>query len=327
MYFIQRWREETPLGKRVTAVPGVTVLDWFRQGWQQDDPEKWFGDQLDGDPYGLESIFERAREHDLPRPETMDQLRELLVEHLWVESDDDPRVGWHTVRVRTNDDETDLAYYFVDDETAVDYPETFAFALHDSWPLPGDAVDADFAFDVPVQAVPAAGPGPGAVFSVRLSFEDRGGGTNLDLDGAVMFPGVTLPGLAAHLQGITDAEAGGWPHDAQMLRALAGPGDREIGAALERFARLGGYEPAPWRLAQMAAHAAAHQRALEVLSDEPHPRTLVRRDPHIVQVARYIDDFWGYDQWFLFDSHWAAAHPLLARSLLRWAAHWDPCEY
>ncbi|WIM92633.1 hypothetical protein ACTOB_004585 [Actinoplanes oblitus] len=312
MYFIQRWRDETPLGKRVTAVPGVTVLDWFRQGWQQEAPEKWVDEQLDGGPSGLASIFEAARERDLPRPESMDQLRELLIEHLRVaRTDDDPRVGWHTVRVRTSADETDLAYYLVDDQPAADYPETFAFPLHDSWPLPGGAVDAGFVHDVPVRALPAAGDGPDAVFSVRAGLASSGG--RLDLDGAVMFPGLTLPRLAAHLHGTDDAEAARWPRDAQFLRALLPPGEQDAGAALDRFAWLDGHQPA----ADLAGQPPR----------EPHPRTLVAREPHIAQVARYIDDLWGYDQWFLFDTHWAAAHPLLARSLLRWAAHWDPCEY
>ena len=47
---------------------------------------------------------------------------------------------------------------------------------------------------------------------------------------------------------------------------------------------------------------------------------------HRAQVSRYIDDFFGSDQWFLFDTRWAAAYPDLARSLLRYAAHWDPYE-
>lgn len=46
-------------------------------------------------------------------------------------------------------------------------------------------------------------------------------------------------------------------------------------------------------------------------------------DPHIAQVARHIDSFFEFDQWFLFDTRWAAAHPDLARSLLRYAAHGD----
>jgi hypothetical protein len=47
----------------------------------------------------------------LPRPVTVDELRELLHEHLWVEGDDKAdsiRLGGHALRVRT-DDEVDLA--------------------------------------------------------------------------------------------------------------------------------------------------------------------------------------------------------------------------
>jgi hypothetical protein len=34
--------------------------------------------------------------------------------------------------------------------------------------------------------------------------------------------------------------------------------------------------------------------------------------------------FFGYQQWFLFDTVWAAAHPDLAASLLRYAEDRDP---
>ncbi len=300
MFFVQRWREETPLGHRVTAVPGVSVLDWFRSGWGVDDPQSWVESQLGCDVYGLDSIFERVPERGLPRPSTMDELRALLVEHLWVESDDDPRVGEHSVRVRTNDDETDLAYYFVDDEAFDD--EEWTFLRYVTWPLPADAGDGGFDHDVPVRTVAGLGDGPDAVFSVRFSYHQHGDGTSLDIDGAVMFPGVTLPELGARLREATDAR---WPFDAVLLRALAVQDD--IGAAL---ARLEGYDPEG-----------------PAIDAEPHERTLVQQDPHIVQVARYIDDFWQYDQWFLFDTRWAAAHPGLARSLLRLAAHWDPLRF
>ncbi|ONI70737.1 hypothetical protein ALI144C_49960 [Actinosynnema sp. ALI-1.44] len=47
---------------------------------------------------------------------------------------------------------------------------------------------------------------------------------------------------------------------------------------------------------------------------------------HLAQLAIHIDDTFGYQQWYLFDSTWAAAHPDLAQSLLRYAGHWDPLE-
>jgi hypothetical protein len=87
-------------------------------------------------------------------------------------------------------------------------------------------------------------------------------------------------------------------------------GDDDIGPALERYARLPGYDPAPADLDQP--------------SPERPAKSLVRLDAHIGQAARRIDEFFGYDQWFLFDTRWAAAHPDLARSLLRYAAQRDP---
>jgi hypothetical protein len=169
---------------------------------------------------------------------------------------------------------------------------------------------ATFGHDVPVRTVRPVRNGPESVFSVHLCWESPDTSRNLDLPGALAFPGVTPPDLAAHLRGVEDTVDRHWPHDARLLRALISSGDNHIGPALERYARLPGYDPAP--------------AALDRLLDGPSPQSLVRLDTHIAQVARYIDEFFGYDQWFIFDTRWAAAHPDLARSLLRYARQWDP---
>ncbi|GAA2480948.1 hypothetical protein [Winogradskya humida] len=307
MYFVCRWREDSPFSKRVVTQPDATVLDWFRRGWVRDDPEDWIEAELGGGVYGLESIFERGREQGIAAPETVDELRELLDEYLWVESDDDPiRLGEHALRVRTDDDEVDLAYYFIDDVAAAASPERLAFLLNDTWPLPANAIafpDAHFSHHVPVRIVPPAGAGGDAVYSVRVGWEHRGNGTNLDLTGALMFPGVSLPELVGHLRDADDLKA----DDARLLRELIAPGDDDIGLAMRRYAQLDGYDPAPG-----------------VVRDKKPGRDIISLEPHIAQVARYIDDFFGYDQWFLFDTRWAAAHPDLASSLLRYGAYWDP---
>ena len=142
----------------------------------------------------------------------------------------------------------------------------------------------------------------------------------------MVFPGLILPDLAAHLRGVDDPGAHQWPHDARLLRALVAPGDEDVGPALERYARLSGYDPSPAGIDRVPAHGAIHQELLGRLPVEPPAESLIRLDTHIAQVARYIDGFFGFDQWFLFDNRWAAAHPDLARSLLRYAAHWDPFE-
>lgn len=331
MYFVCRWRELTPLSKRVIIVPDRTVLDWFRRGWDRDDAGDWIAAELGGDVYGLDSIFEEARKQHLPRPETVDDLRELLHEHLWVEGDDEGifvRLDEHALRVRTDDDEVDLAYYFIDDEAAASSPDRLTYLLHDVWPLPASAAAPGliFSHDVPVRTLRRAWPGPDSVFSVRLSWDPPGTARNLDLPGAIAFPGLTLIDLATHLRDVDEPGAQRWPRDVRLLRALIAPGEDTIGPALERYARLPGYDP--WRpgIDHLPTHDAVHQEMRRLLLSQQPPESRIRLDPHIGQVARYIDSFLGFDQWFLFDTRWAAAHPDLARSLLRYAARWDPYQ-
>ncbi|GIJ55504.1 hypothetical protein [Virgisporangium aurantiacum] len=302
------------------------MLDWFRHGWDHahdTDPYEWVDRELGGNVYGLDSIFDAVRKRNLPRPHTIDDLRDLLHEHLYVEADDKAdyiRLGERGLRVRTDDDEVDLAYYFIDDGAVVDLPDRLAFLVHDTWPLPGNAAaaGASFSHGVPVRTVQLGAAGPDCVFSVRLGWDAPDTYRNLDLAGAVALPGLTLPDLAAHLGGVDTSDVDGWPHELRLLRDLITPGDDDLTPALHRYARLPGYHPSPAGISNTPEHDGSR----------PHPptRSLVRVDTHIAQVARHIDDFFGFDQWFLFDTRWAAAHPDLARSLLRYTAHWDPFQ-
>jgi hypothetical protein len=45
---------------------------------------------------------------------------------------------------------------------------------------------------------------------------------------------------------------------------------------------------------------------------------------HIAQMSMHASAFFGHQQWYLFDDVWAAAHPELAASLMRYAASWNP---
>ncbi|MEK8104621.1 hypothetical protein NKG94_04455 [Micromonospora sp. M12] len=60
MYFVCRWREESPFSKRVVTLPDATMLDWFRRGWGRANPQGWIESELGDDVYGLDSIFEEA---------------------------------------------------------------------------------------------------------------------------------------------------------------------------------------------------------------------------------------------------------------------------
>ncbi|GIH25794.1 hypothetical protein Aph01nite_41040 [Acrocarpospora phusangensis] len=325
VFFIYRSFYEGPLSKLVRHFPDATVLDWFRRVWDDagaDDAYAWVEREFGTNVYGLHTIFESG----LPAPESMPELRELLEKHLYVEQE--LRVDEHSVRVLTDDDEVDLAYFFVDDALVAAEPDRWAYLLHEGWELPFDGSPAGGVF-VPPQppaALTSAPPGgEGVTYAVVLTF--YASGDSIGWCPPYSFPGVRLPRLAAALRASGDSLSE-WPGELLVLRALVAPGEGELRPALERCNRwpIFGEEASE----TFGAHAQAHETALRrVEAFEPAhgrdpERTLIRQGEHVAQMSIHIDSFFGYQQWFFFDDVWASAHPDLATSLLHYGAHWDP---
>ncbi|MFI6026500.1 hypothetical protein [Amycolatopsis magusensis] len=285
--------------------------------------------ELGGDVYGLCSIFEAARELRLPRPQSTSELRALLHKHLYVEGDADYiRLDEHSLRVRTDDDEVELAYYFLDDEVVATAPHRLAYLVHESWPLP-DQVGRPQPF-VPEVAVTLAAPvgaDEATTYAVLLTFYD---GESLARCEPWAFPGVELPRFAQHLRATSRGE---WPPELVMLRALVAPEDDAIRPALEWCNRWPGFslDDSPWP-SLPPQHEAAHRQAMEQVeaatyADNRRPEaSQLRAGRHLAQLSMHCSDVFGYQQWYLFDTLWAATHPDLAQSLLRYAHHWDPLD-
>jgi hypothetical protein len=51
-------------------------------------------------------------------------------------------------------------------------------------------------------------------------------------------------------------------------------------------------------------------------------RSVIDVAEHIAQMSMHASGFSGF-QWYLFDDVWAAAHPELTASLMRYAASWN----
>jgi hypothetical protein len=331
VHFVYRSHYEGPLSKHITRLPDQTVLAWFQRGWAMDaDPEEWVEAELGCDVYGLDSMFEAARDEQLPRPETTEQLRALLHKHLYVEGDEDYiRLDEHSLRVRTDDDEVELAYFFFDDDAVAASPERLAYLLHPSWPLPDEAGEGA-PFDPAVPVIAATEPGTDEVtaFAVFLTFYD---GESLACTPPLAFPGVGLPALAAHLRAAQPDAGGEWPPELRVLRALSAPGEDGIGPALQRCNRWPGFSlnAEPWPDLP-DEHDQAHRQAVEIVEageydDGRRPEaSLLGVGDHLAQLAMHCGESFGYQQWYLFDTIWAAIHPNLAQSLLRYASRWDP---
>lgn len=333
--FVYRSHYDGPLSKRVVHLPHADLLSWFREGWTAPDPHEWLRQSLRGSVYGLTSAFERARELGTPPPESMAALMAHLHEHLYVEGE--ILHDAHTFRVLTDDDEVGLAYFFFDAHAVAEHADRLAYLLHEDWPLPTEADAAGPAFDpgLPLTELRPGGSGEGATFVVLNTFYDSD-----SLPGeSLVIPGVRLDGLCEHLRTVTPLPMpptswgyeGPWPLELRLLRALVRDGETTLAPALERLRD----QPiqALGQGSTMALGVGAHADAVTDFRDAaaslpPNSGnaalTKITTAEHIAAVAQHVSDFFGYQQWWLFDDRWAAAHPALARSLLHYGRDWDP---
>ncbi|MBW6435889.1 hypothetical protein KZ829_19290 [Actinoplanes hulinensis] len=317
--FVYRSPYEGLLGKHVRWLPDATVLDWFRRGWTEalSDPDAWVKAELGADVYGLDSIFEEARERSLPSPASMSELRKVLKKHLYVEGA--VKVDDHSVRASTDDDEVPLAYFFLDQSLVAAEPARMAYALQEQWPLPSDAPEESDDDPVTTVAVSALGD------------------ADWDTQGYVVrLPGVRLPDLPAWLRSADVPKH--WPEELTLLRAAVGPHDTGLEPALDRINRWGAWNDQYLDIQGLdGAHEEAHRIVREVMAQvaghDRIPGPLGRRRPadgrvavagHLAQGVFHLDETFGYQQWFVFDDVWAAHHHYLAKSLTRWfKGRWD----
>jgi hypothetical protein len=291
--FVYRSHYRGPWSKLVRELPDATVLDWFHRGWDAEDPDAWIKAELGTAPYGLHTIFDAG----LRKPSNADELLIHLRNHLYVEGPADRyiRMDEHSLRVRTDDDEVELAYFFLDDHALAAHPDRLAYVVADT-ALPATFTDTE---------------GEPTTFAVFLTFYDS---ASFDCAPPSVFPGVTLPGLAAHLRA-SEPDPDSWPPELLVLRNLIAPGDETIRPALERCNRWPGFN----------LNASVLDPAVMELTSGRRPElSRLEAGEHLAQLAMHRDEHFGFQQWYLFDTNWAAAHPDLASSLLRYATDWDP---
>jgi len=327
--FVYRSHYEGPLAKRTRALPGRSVLEWFQQafdatsGLDEAAVEDWCAEALGGEVYGFGSLFHAAREEGLARPASWAELARALDEHLYVEGEVRTDVE-AVVRALTDDGEVELAYAFFDAGWAAAHPGRVAYPLLDGPALPLDAPPAGAPFDPPVPAVVAGPPaaGAGTTWALCLTFSD---GESLScLDHALRaFPGVRLPGLAAHLRDVDPDDD--WPRELLALRALVDPADDAVDPALERLAAVDLTDLDPLFGPYPEVRARLEREGLPPTRGDA-AEALAWSGPHVAQLCHHTDPFFGFQQVVLFDDLWAAAHPDLAASLLRYARSWDPLE-
>ncbi len=341
VFFVYRAANVGPLGKHVARLPGSSVLAWFQRAWAEiraaGDADVWLRGELGVTVHWLLVFFHTAIERGLEEPRTWEELRGLLIEEgglLEVRGDQ------HALSVRTFDGGIDLATFFIDREYAERYADRVTYLLHEPWELPRTSGEGPFDPGQPVAPLrsglgPCRGSGPGATYLCFLTF--YGGNTFASCTSRVV-PGVRLPELPAFLcQTLPIPPWDGnsskrWPIELRLLRAYLYPDDRDLSRALRECSEY------PLRPIGAGRHdelgTCIHKFACEDFEEtapdlEPGcdpSLSLVASGEHVAQLCMHVTAELGYQQWFLFDDLWAAAHPALARSLLLYAERWNPFE-
>jgi len=345
MKFVYRSHYAGPLSKRIVSLKEQTVLGWFQRGWKEavaTDPYDWVESECGGHVYGLASIFEAAQEKGLPVPATLAELEAVLHAHLYVEGGrENIRLEDGALRVLTDDDEVELAYFFFEEAYVAQHPARLAYLLNDDFPLPTAIASGAFAPGVQLQELRPPGEGEGTTFAVLLTFYD---GQSIPGEGAFSLSGVRVPGLCDWLRKSVppqerepwDKEGKypkSWPLELRLLRAMVSDGDVTIEAALQRVNSypLGPLGEGRHHKLGLGLHSdalpefEAAREGLRHREREPQ-RSVLHVTPHCVQVSMHTWDAFGFSQWFLFDDLWASAQPQLAASLLRYGTQWDPMQ-
>lgn len=342
--FVYRTPYDDPSCKRIRKLKGASVLDWFQRAFRgasrwKPSPEpylpydehgsNWELRTCGGHVYGFSSFLQKARELNLPTPGSWQELAAFLQEHLYVEGRS-PVVDEETVRVLTDDDELELAYFVLPLSYLDLYPERLEFLTRKSWRLP-TASSRESTFQPPVELpeVRPAGQGEGAVYVVDLSIVDGCNLSDLSADQAArVLPGLRVPDLPSYLRTQEPREEDDWPQLLRGLRLALGTKERTLKHAVKRCLEVG-----TGRLANVSNSPSYTEARLELgkqwpaLSAQPtSPDDLARSksacSSHLLQLSRWED--WCFNQWFVFDDLWASANPNLASSLLHYATNWDP---
>lgn len=357
LHFVYRSQRDGPLARRVVRLPDASVLAWFQRGWREaEDPAAWVAAECGGPVAALDSVLVEARRRSLPCPASEAELGQLLGAHLYFPIEGCPteiHFDGRSLRVATSNSQPDVAFYLLDEATVRERPDRVAWLLHADPALPPGGADAPYVLpaDVQVQrtrptSTPAY-PARESAFTCAVLLTPHSN-ASFEHPRTVIFPGLRLPDLPTWLRSTLPAvryrhdhfhqpadRIESWPAEILLLRAMLDPGDTDLLPALRRCNEYPSHSFCgrdTYRQSQdegVAPHAVA-RAALEALRpsltplDSDPERSIVGAHEHVAWLWKHLTDEVGYEQWIFFDDAWAAAHPDLASSLLRYATRWDP---
>jgi hypothetical protein len=309
-----------PSNRSTYRLDAPSPLAWFQSIWPRlrEDATITSKELLDVEKlYGFRTFVENVRSKELAAPMSCGDLQTLLAKN-WYTNNVECRDGY--VLIETDDDEVELAFWWVSDEVLETEQERFACYSAD--PLPSETASGGFDPGFGIALAGRAG-GAGSVFGVFATVWDSG--NLLDLPGPIEVRGLRLPEFADWLRAV--------PPGKITIPGLLPPGDHLL--ELEWIALVARHNPelslqallrrlgevSPANVDRHYKEMAAGTLTEDDLRKEPRwhsvdePSISLQDNAHSIEF-RFSDGVRTH-VWFLFDDLWASAHPVLARSLLR----------
>jgi hypothetical protein len=329
-YFILR-SPYLPANRSICRLDASFPLEWFQAVWPRLRQDAGITSKMLLDVeelYAFEGFAESVRSKELAAPATSGELQALLSEN-WYSNNVECEDGY--VFVETDDDEVELAFWWVSDEVFQAKQELFACYAANSLPVEIGGGDFDPGRDM---ATTSGAGGTGSVFCVFATVWDSGNLTGLP--GPVEVRGLRLPGFAGWLRtaapgsieitGLHSDHSGHLPELDWLALVARHNAELDLPALLRRLAEVSPHSAEKhWKGLRDGTLSENELRTdvrwlepWEVKPDDPPwPTVLLQGSANSIEFRLY--DGFNWHVWFLFDDLWASAHPLLARSLLRFA--------
>jgi uncharacterized protein (TIGR02996 family) len=347
VYFVYR-SHDTPSLNHVKKFEAATVLEWFQKHWKAIEDHNMGYDYVEEtmgcSVYGFPSLFHAIAEHSLAPPQTTDDLRQYLEEHLYVEGE--IRFAPHAIQVLTDDDELEMAYYFFDDDYLVQQSGKAAFLLHETLELPASHGKGNFDTTASHKKLQPLGSSAGTTWLAFLAYYDSLNLTDLAEEGPWQLDKTRVPDLVRYLVTVTPPEGsrldGGWPQELLLLRnhlltELKNAQGEAKSIVMNILANAS--DEASWQVysdwledhGQHRAERLLLERGLERTSQEPGKLGASTHDPEesLIQVEEHMAQLClptaeqSYHRWIIFDDLWASEHSDLANAILYYANRWD----
>ncbi len=340
VYFVYRCPYIGKTCKHIKTFPDATVLDWFRRHWKalHEGPSEWADELVGVDVYSFghlnrKDIYEDAETP--PLPTTIEDAAAAL------QSCYQNAIYWeeHAIQVETDDDELDMAYYFLDDVFCEEHPELTSFLLYSEQFLPDRAGPGGWKPDASIRQriLDQRGPanGVGRTYMVEIDLHQVEALEDIDCDSVYVLENMRIPDIArfilredfgehpepyhmCYLQETLRTHAELDPHDEKGFLKL-------IRTETENDGHWGIYSDWLQEHGKRPVEYYLLERGLQLIDCTNGKPTI----PNEVFVGDHIFHLYlhqgqnDFEQWIVFDDVWASAHPNLAHSLVKFTTHWD----